>query len=140
MEVLCVDEDMVISLPKESNKELRVLCWNIERGYLLDAIISQIKSKNPDILLLQEVDNGNERTLNKDCAKEIAIGLGMKYYIYGVEFNEIHSPRRTPILQGGGTHGNAIISRFPIKQPKIISLPIAHDWSSSYRQPRNGSE
>ena len=140
MEIGCIDTLAQNCLEKENEGELRVFCWNIERGYVLEELINEMRTKNPDVLLLQEVDNGNIRTLKKDCAKEIAKGLGMKYYVYGVEFVELESIRRTPVLQGGGTHGNAIISRFPIKQAKVIHLPIAYNWGNSLRQPREGSK
>ena len=138
MKLHCIDSPTRTCLEKENETELRVFCWNIERGYVIEELINEMRSKNPDVLLLQEVDNGNIRTLEKDCAKEIANGLGMKYYVYGVEFFELQSIRRSSVLQGGGTHGNVIISRYPIKQAKIIHLPIAHNWDNSIRQPRKG--
>ena len=126
-------------IEKHNNDELRVFCWNIERGYLLDGLIAEMRVYNPDILLLQEVDIGNERTNNKDCVLEIALGLGMKYCVFGVEFQEIYSEKRSKLLQGGGHHGNAIISRFPITNAKCIHLPMFHNWGNSSTQPRIGS-
>uniref|UniRef100_A0A6U1TB01 Endonuclease/exonuclease/phosphatase domain-containing protein n=1 Tax=Vannella robusta TaxID=1487602 RepID=A0A6U1TB01_9EUKA len=129
-----------VGLPYEPPdvQTLRVMSWNIERGYSVEALVEEIKAVNPEILLLQEVDKGNKRTSEKDIADEIATALGMQYILYGIEFIEIESARRSKLLQGGGSHGNAIISRFPIDHPKVFELPQAYNWENSLRQPRRG--
>lgn len=118
--------------------EIKVMCWNIERGYVIDKQVEEILKQDPDILLLQEVDNKNERTQNLDVGLEIARKVQMRYYAYATEFVELKSIRRSALLQGGGTHGNAIISRYPITKLSIISLPQGYDWSNSIHQPREG--
>ena len=130
-----------VGLPYEPPdvQTLRVMSWNIERGYSVEALVEEIKAVNPEILLLQEVDKGNKRTSEKDIADEIATALGMQYILYGIEFIEIESARRSKLLQGGGSHGNAIISRFPIDHPKVFELPQAYNWENSLRKPRRGS-
>jgi len=138
-EVRC---EQILQVREEGQKypleELRVVEWNIERGYLLDQLIEELGSLQADLVLLQEVDHQNKRTNNKDVGREIALGLKLPYFAYGVEFEEIESPKRSAIRQGGGTHGNAIISRYPILESHIIRLPQAWDWSKSSSQPRRG--
>ena len=45
-----------------SSETIKLLQWNIERGYKLEGIIEELKSINADIISLQEVDVGCERT------------------------------------------------------------------------------
>lgn len=40
--------------------------WNIERGYKLDAIIEELRASNADVIALQEVDIGCERSGGQD--------------------------------------------------------------------------
>ncbi len=40
--------------------------WNIERGYKLDAVVAELRKINADILALQEVDIGCERSGSQD--------------------------------------------------------------------------
>ena len=121
-----------------SRNTLKVVCWNIERGYLVDQIIDELKKLDADVLLLQEVDVNNKRTFEKNVGEEIAKGLNLSYLLYGVEFNEIFSPGRSKLLQGGGSHGNCIISRYPISSGKLIVLPKKCEWGNSKSQPRTG--
>lgn len=69
---------------------LRVLCWNIERGctryprmnlinfltfrypHRLPAVLAELKAADADIILLQEVDVGNERTDRVDVGLVLA--------------------------------------------------------------------
>jgi len=99
-------------------KFMRVVQWNIERGLEFDAVRlafsdeKQFNSlmedkgskasqedrrkireqigvlKQADVLVLNEVDWGMNRTLFRNVAEELANGLGMNY-AYGVEFIEV---------------------------------------------------
>lgn len=40
--------------------------WNIERGYKLEEIVKELKTIDADVIALQEVDIGCERSLNVD--------------------------------------------------------------------------
>ena len=42
------------------------LQWNIERGYKLQQIVTELKAVDADIIALQEVDIGCERSLSVD--------------------------------------------------------------------------
>lgn len=111
------------SFQKYNNYEvpnLKVLQWNIERGYKLDDILVILKSHNADIICLQELDISCERSNNRNCVLEIAKYLSMKI-AFVVEFEEIKSNCRTKALQGGGFHGNAILSKYDFN-PYVSTL------------------
>ncbi|MBL4593077.1 MAG: hypothetical protein JKX68_04580 [Flavobacteriales bacterium] len=121
------DNTIANELPKD---ELRIVSWNIERGKKLDAIISYFK-ENPalskaDVILAIECDNGMGRTNNRNVAKELAEALGMNYcfvpsYLVlgkGAMGETDHTTQNTTAL-----HGTAILSKYPIKTAKSVSVP-----------------
>eukprot|EP01130_Rhizamoeba_saxonica_P003793 TRINITY_DN1573_c0_g1_i1.p1 TRINITY_DN1573_c0_g1~~TRINITY_DN1573_c0_g1_i1.p1 ORF type:complete len:249 (-),score=53.24 TRINITY_DN1573_c0_g1_i1:24-770(-) len=60
-------------------------------------------------------------------------------YLFVTEFVEIHSYKRTKLMQGGGVHGNAILSVFPLED--IIAGTHAYQpysWEGHISQPRRG--
>jgi len=58
---------------------LRMITFNIERGYQLDRIIQQLKQVDADVLSLQEIDIHCERSQWKDIGVEIAKALKLNY-------------------------------------------------------------
>lgn len=119
---------------------LRCVQWNIERGYELDKVIALLLHQDADIIALQELDIGCDRSFSRDCVREIASALKMKCAFY-VEFEELRSPLRSPQAQGGGVHGNAILSRYDFS-PYVVSHsyhPL--NWTAdghSLLEPRRG--
>lgn len=108
---------------------IRILDWNIERGYSPERMTKYINDLKPDIVCLQELDWGNERTGNVDVLKHIAQGTHTRGY-FGVEFFEIQTPYRTKKLSGGGVHGNAILSKLEPSRLFRVEIPPAFDWNS----------
>jgi hypothetical protein len=41
-------------------------------------------------------------------------------YVFLSEFEELHSPLRDALTQGGGVHGNAILSKFDIPEAAVV--------------------
>ncbi|MDD3012485.1 MAG: endonuclease/exonuclease/phosphatase family protein [Candidatus Gastranaerophilales bacterium] len=104
--------------------------------------------KNSDIIILNEVDVGMPRTGYTNVIKELATTL--KYnYTYGVEFLEVDpvhlgledyqwseerflypNVEKIKIDENKykGLHGSAILSKFPLKNVRIIRLPDTYDW------------
>jgi endonuclease/exonuclease/phosphatase family metal-dependent hydrolase len=86
----------------------RVMTWNIHHGEGLDQrvdlerIASLIRHERVDVVALQEVDKGVQRTKGRDLPAELAALSGMS-----VVFSNNYSFQ-------GGEYGNAILSRFPI--------------------------
>jgi hypothetical protein len=62
---------------------LRVLNYNIERGFKLPQLIRELRALQPvpDVILLQEVDIDCKRTANVDVAGELAAALDMQYVV-----------------------------------------------------------
>lgn len=117
----------------EAADEIRVVTWNILRGFesdrqiqlLLDGAFGPV----PDILLLSEVDRGCGRTEFRNVAREYAEAFGY-YYVYGVEFLELPGsrgptgPYDPPICE----HGNAIVSRYPLGNVRLIRHAANRSW------------
>ena len=108
---------------------LRILCWNIERGYKPEMISDYIEKIDADLVCLQEVDWNNERTNNRDILQEIADSTAMQG-LFGIEFFEIQAAHRSRKMAGGGVHGNAILSRLELGDRYRIDLPIIFDWEN----------
>lgn len=58
----------------KSKSDVRVIQWNIERGYMLPQIIEELKTHNADIICLQEIDIECERSAGTNVGEEIAKG------------------------------------------------------------------
>lgn len=119
---------------------LKCVQWNIERGYKLDRIIECLKSHHADIICLQELDIGCARSGGRDCALEIAKALEMRCAFF-TEFEELHSKVRKPHVQGGGVHGNAILSRFDFMARLVDHTHHPIDWERDGErigEPRRG--
>lgn len=109
---------------------LRILNWNIERGFEPDALLAYIKQVGADIVCLQEVDWGNLRTDNRDVLEYLAEHTGM-LGLYSTEFIEIQTPYRWKKLAGGGVHGNAILTRIKPSSYYRLELPAtSFDWNN----------
>lgn len=105
---------------------MRVVCWNIERGYRPSEIVDMLRTLDADIYLLYELDRGVKRTKGVDMFQLIGDGLGLTGK-YIREFYEIESVWRKIIPwggPGGGEIGNAIFSKYPIKNYSVIDLPL----------------
>ncbi len=112
----------------------RVLAWNLERGIEYEGQLAAIRSHpylgSVDVFLLTETDVGMARSANRNVARELARKLGLHYafapcYLnlskgVGVE-NEAHGRNEL------GLHGNAILSRYPIRDPRPIELGNGRD-------------
>lgn len=111
----------------ENYDKLKILTWNIERGANPDALAAYINQVKPDVVCLQEVDWGNQRTNNVDVLSRIARSTSMMG-LFSAEFFEIQTPYRAEELAGGGVHGNAILTRVLPKRYFRIELPVVFDW------------
>jgi endonuclease/exonuclease/phosphatase family metal-dependent hydrolase len=111
----------------EGYDKLKILTWNIERGANPETLAAYINQVGPDVVCLQEVDWGNQRTKNVDVLSRIASSTSMVGF-FSVEFFEIQTPDRLKELAGGGVQGNAILTRVLPKKYFRVELPVAFDW------------
>lgn len=104
-------------------RDLRVVDWNIDRGFRLEAIISFLRALRPDIVLLQEVDFNCRRTHHHDVAQEIARELQLNY-VFGREFQELsQGSADSPAFQGQAT-----FSRWPVTNAYVIRFARQSDF------------
>ena len=101
----------------EDRNTIRVLSYNIHHGAGVDGkidlerIAGVITSASPDIVALQEVDQLTRRSKGVDQAKELARLTDMKF-VYGASMS-----------YQGGKYGNAVLTKLPIKESKVVPLP-----------------
>lgn len=117
-------------------KALRVIAWNTERGrHWRDGskLIQETASlRDPDIILLGEMDLGMARSSNHHTTREMAAALKMNY-AYGVEFLEFTGgePQERIDYPGEnefGYHGNAILSKYPLTNVRMLRFPGIEKW------------
>lgn len=126
-------EDFAPASPAAGDS-IRVVAWNIERGMRLDGIIPFLREHpllaNADVLLLSELDWGMARTNNRNVARDLASALGMNYAFapcYLALSKGAGIERRAGGENQESLHGNALLSRFPIRNAHSIILPNGKD-------------
>jgi endonuclease/exonuclease/phosphatase family metal-dependent hydrolase len=98
---------------------LKLLTYNIHKGiggvdrrYRPERICAVLGHYTPDVVLLQEVDDGTRRSRH-DCQHElVGEALEMPHRAF---FPNVR-------VRGGGSYGNAVLSRFPIEAARNIDL------------------
>ncbi len=109
--------------------ELRVMSYNIhhanppsKEGVIdLDAIIETIKTEDPDLVALQEIDVNTQRSGQGNQAQRIGDALRMHVF-FGKAINF-----------ESGEYGVAILSKFPITDSKIHKLRSSPDTNGEPR-------
>ncbi|KXS14493.1 hypothetical protein M427DRAFT_156005 [Gonapodya prolifera JEL478] len=128
-------------IPPLPTRPLRLVQWNVERCYQMDAILSQLDLIDADVLCLQEIDIGCKRSACVDGMESIAKRLGMEGWGV-VEFWELDSDMRPRNNQGGGIHLNAVFSRVPLRNARAIEHRYsAINWDTDghkFKEPRRG--
>ena len=116
----------LVPAPQVRPCTLDVLMFNMERGVHLEELgdfLETCPQVMPyDVILANELDDGCVRSGKRDTTAELAKRLGMNY-VFGLEFIELVNGEDPK-----GYHGNAIFSRWPIVQAKIIRLPEQYNW------------
>ncbi|KAG0268316.1 hypothetical protein DFQ27_007052 [Actinomortierella ambigua] len=126
----------------DERHKIRCLQWNIERNYKPKEILDTLKAIDADVLCLQEIDIGCHRSgYDRDHFKEICETLQL---VGGFvpEFVEIEHSCRKDRDQGGGVHGNAILSKWPISGFRVLDhVHHAYEWEENghkLNEPRLG--
>lgn len=118
-----------LSLPRS----LTVAAWNMERCKDVEASAELIRSAGADVILATEMDWGMARSGQRHTTRTLAGLLGFGY-IFGVEFVELAlgDDHETSLFAGqtneAGLHGNAILSRYPIKKPALLPIDKGGLW------------
>lgn len=101
----------------QGTEPLRVLSWNIHHGVGTDGrldlprIAGVIRSASPDLVALQEVDQGCSRSGGVDQTAELARLTGLTgHFGRAMDF-------------GGGRYGQAILSKHPVAATRVHPLP-----------------
>jgi endonuclease/exonuclease/phosphatase family metal-dependent hydrolase len=110
--------------PAPSPSTLRVATWNVHFGKDTETLAANIAASpvlsTADVILVQEIEAYPEEGITR--AAKLAEQLGMTWF---------YAPAR---VEWNGTHGIAILSRFPLEQPLIKKLPyIDQAWNSRER-------
>ncbi|WP_029073414.1 endonuclease/exonuclease/phosphatase family protein [Kaistia adipata] len=123
----------VLADARPASQPLRVAAWNAERLKYHAQSVELVAGVAPDILLLTETDVGMARSGNRHTTAELAAALGMGY-VYGVEFLELGlgDPRERAWhaneTNAVGFHGNALLSRLPLRDAALIRLDDGAVW------------
>ena len=120
--------------PAPPRSQYRLLAWNVERGIQferqLEALRTHYYLKTCDVLLLTETDLGMVRSGNRAVALELARELGM-YYAFAPCYLNLSKGAGVEHEMDGknklGLHGNAILSRYPIRRVRTIPLKNGKD-------------
>jgi endonuclease/exonuclease/phosphatase family metal-dependent hydrolase len=100
---------------KDPTNNFRVMTYNIHQGFnagqvpSIDNLVDVISRESPDVLVLQEVVRGWMIDEQHDVLSVLAERLGMPY-VFGPNIGDLY--------------GNAILSRFPMTDPKRIHFAV----------------
>lgn len=101
-----------------AGEEIRIAVANIHMGFDPAGRLSvhdlgqQLAALEPDIVVLNEVDRGWLTTGSRDTLRQLSAHLGMRY-VFGPAADEVW--------------GNAVLSRYPIRDLSIERLPRGRD-------------
>lgn len=114
----------------ELPREIRVITYNIHHGegmdkkFGLERIAKLLMAEKPDIIALQEVDQGTKRASRVDQPAEFERLTGMKA-VFG---------RNIP-FEGGG-YGTAVLTRLPIRTCKSVKLKPFYKDTPEHKEQR----
>lgn len=119
---------------KPAKPACRVVAWNLERGIEYEGQLAEFRShpylSSADVFLLTETDVGMARSANRNVAGELARELGLDYAFAPCYLNLSKGAGIESEVAGDnelGLHGNAILSRYPILNPRSIALGNGRD-------------
>jgi endonuclease/exonuclease/phosphatase family metal-dependent hydrolase len=99
---------------------LRVLSYNIHHAEGVDGkldverIAGVVRGCEADVVAVQEVDRGVERSQKIDEPRELARLTKLEHFVFG-----------KTIDHQGGEYGNLVLSRFPIVSSRVLKFPNA---------------
>ncbi|NLH80301.1 MAG: endonuclease/exonuclease/phosphatase family protein [Phyllobacteriaceae bacterium] len=139
----CMSAVEVVDAPTPvacETRRIAVAAWNLERCKHVEAGAAILAERRVDVVLATEMDLGCARSGQRHTTADLAAQLGLGH-VYGVEFVELGlgDVRETEIHAGevnrAGLHGNAVLSRFPIRSAALIPLDDGGLWYASAEKP-----
>jgi endonuclease/exonuclease/phosphatase family metal-dependent hydrolase len=149
IQLFLTDRDRFMAKVEEERKKAKDSGHRV-RAVALQRIPEEIEIlQAADVWILGEVDWGVKRTQYREVVRELANTLHMNW-AYGVEFLEIDSKQlgtdtfddkedeqaRQQLLEQfrvdkdrvRALHGNAILSRYPIRSARLVPFQAGYDW------------
>ncbi len=140
-------ESKNIITPSNNSNKLKVMNWNIKFGggridfffdcygdrvlmtseevcSNLDKLALKIKKEDPDILFIQEADINSKRAAYIDQVQYLLDKTDLNYGVYASQWKADYVPSDGI---GKVDTGNAILSKYPLKDAKRIALPLMTD-------------
>ncbi len=108
----------------------RVLMKKGEVTHNLEGLASKIKQVDPDVLIIQEVDINSKRSAYVDQVQWLLDHTQLNYAVYGSQWRADYVPSDG---LGAVDSGNAILSKFPLKNGTRIALSLRTDQSAIER-------
>ena len=114
----CLTRGAATPAPVADPGVLRVLVWNIHAGAdangvdNIERLAARIRAERADVVLLQEVDRGVERSRRVDQPATLARLTGL------------HAAFGKSLDYQGGDYGIAILSRWPVTAQATLPLPV----------------
>ena len=132
--------------PTPARPQYRFVAWNLERGIQYNGQLEALRSdpylREADALLLTETDVGMARSRNRAVAQELARELGL-HYAFAPCYLNLAKGAGVELDHSGenelGLHGNAILSRYPIQNVRLVHLKNGKDKMSG-REKRLGRQ
>ncbi len=113
---------------------IRAVQWNIEKGKRFEAILDKLQNdevlKWADVIMLNEADQGMNRSQNRHVALCLAKELGMHMAFAAAHFELTKGTDDELTLKGENQEalqGNAVLSRYPILEVQVNQLPVCFE-------------
>jgi endonuclease/exonuclease/phosphatase family metal-dependent hydrolase len=149
IELFLRDKEAFIARVKEQREKAQKEEKRL-RAVQLEKIPDEIDTlKAAEVWILNEADWGVKRTKYRDVVRELGKALNMNW-AYGVEFLEIAAPQlgidkfddgenaeeqkrlqeefKVDKDKVKAMHGNAILSRYPIRSARLVPFTMGYDW------------
>ena len=129
----CIEAQQSPASAASPPETFRVVAWNLERGRHPAEAADLLRQTGADVVLLSEMDFGMARTGNRHTTRDLAERLGFGH-LYGVEFVELGLGMGRELIDHAGEtntmslHGNAVLSRLPVRDPFLIRLDEGGAW------------